>query len=876
MNDPASSISPISSIGPYRVLGRLGAGGMGEVFLAYDPRLDRQVAVKRIRVGGTDANRRSRFLREARLTAALSHPSIVQVFDLVSEEDADHIVMEYVPGTTLHQLLRDGALPLSRGLPIAVAVAEGLAAAHRSGVVHRDLKAENVLLTADGRAKIADFGIAHRPWAADDESLTRDGAVLGTQRVMSPEQACGDATDARSDLFSFGVLLYEMFTGRSPFLAETGLATVQRVLRLRPPPAVEVAPGLPGELSELIDHLLEKEPLLRPRDAAEVAGRLQALADGERGGGATLLTSERTAGPPAGRVETPSYAPLFLEHRRRWAAAAACALLGLAVAAWLDLRVRAPAPGEAPPLSIAVLEPRLRNGPPGRFPDDGSAFLGFAIRGALQSALTAFAGVFPKGSGEVDAVAGRPAEVARAVAADEVLESAFACQGGSCTVEVSRLRGADGNATWSGSIEIPRGEPLTAARALAALLRQAYPDRRLRAGVPALRTTPADYAEYLTLLRALTGEKTEEKRTGETWTDVRERLAAIRRRSPDFVEAYRLAATIEVNDFTSATHDPAQIGRALQLLAQARELAPGDPDVRYASAYAALQAGRLDEGEAALAAFETIAPGDVRVLDLRAALAERRGKPAEALAASRAAVERQPSWPRLYEHAKRARRQGEIAEARRTLELLSTRFPGNPWGPQLLAVIELTHGDPARAAALYEELAAHSSEPGLLVNLGLARMLLGQYSAAAAALERATAAAPRNELYLLNLAQARWLEGRQAESAALCRQVVALSRAEPAGEEWQRLTVRAQALAQLGDRRAAVAAAQEALRLAPRSGQAAFEASLVYTLVGDRTSALVSARRAVDLGFDAPAWFRLPWFAPLRADPDFQRLSAPR
>jgi predicted Zn-dependent protease len=861
LNDPFPP-----SIGPYRVIRRLGAGGMGEVFLAHDPRLDRLVAIKRIRgdvedIGGIGADpaRRARFLREARVTAGLSHPAIVQVFDLPSEGGADHIVMEYIAGTTLRRLLDQGPLRPAQGIPLAIAVADGLACAHRHGVVHRDLKSENVLLTAEGQPKIADFGIARRPPgpsgpSGDDETLTGEGAVLGTYRVMSPEQASGEPTDARSDLFAFGVLLYEMFTGRSPFLAANGLATVQRVLHHRPPPAAEIDPALPGELSDLIDHLLEKQPLLRPRDAGEVAERLRAIAASTTGEGETTVSPHPLAPSPA----TPGPLP----GRGGQGVRALFVLLALGLAVWLALRLR-PAPPPPPPLYVAVLAPRFQGGPA----DEESGFLGFAVRGALQSALTSFDGVFPKGSSEVDAVAGKPAEVARAVAADEVLEPAFACQGGSCRVEVSRLRGADGNAVWSGSIEIPRGEPLTAARALAVLLRQAYPERRLRSGVPALQATPADYAEYLTILRAVTGEQ----KTGTT--DVRERLAAIRRRSPGFVEAYRLAATIEINDFTSTTRDPAQIGRARQLLAQARELAPGDPEVGYASAYAALQAGKLDEGEAALAAFEKIAPGDVHVLDLRAALAERRGRPAEALAASRAAMERQPSWSRLYAHAKLARRQGEIAEARRTLETLLSRFPANPWGRQLLAVIELTNGDPARAAALYEELTARSAEPGLLVNLGLARMLLGEYPAAAAALERAVAAAPQNYFYLLNLAQARWLEGRQAEGEALCRRVLALSAADPAGEEWQRLTVRAQAFAQLGDRQAAVAAAQEALGLAPRSGQVAFEVALVDTLVGDHTAALVNARRAVALGFDAPAWFRLPWFAPLRADPDFRRLS---
>jgi tetratricopeptide (TPR) repeat protein len=540
-------------------------------------------------------------------------------------------------------------------------------------------------------------------------------------------------------------------------------------------------------------------------------------------------------------------------------------LLTLAVVAWLALR-----PATPPPLYVAVLEPRLRGGPP----DEASAFLGFAVRGALQSALTTLEGVFPKGAAEVDAVAGGPSAVARAVAADEVLAPSFACQGGSCTVEVSRLRGLDGAATWSGSIEIPRAEPLTAARALAVLLRQGYPGRRPRSGVPALRATPADYAEYLAVLRAVT-----DRRRSGSGGELLRRLAAVRRRSPGFAEAYRLAATIEINEFSARTRDPAQADRALELLAHARALAPGDPDVGYASAWAALQAGRLTAAEAALAAFAAQAPGDVRLLDLRAALAERRGRPAEALALSRAAVERQPSWSRLYEHAKLARRLGETAEARASLETLLDRFPGNEWGRRLLATLELTNGDPARAAALYQELLVSSpDEPGLLVNLGLARMLQGDHRGAAAVLERAVAAAPRNELFLLNLAQARWLLGRRSEGEALCRRVLELSAAGGGGaaEEWQRLTVRAQALAQLGERQEAVAAAQEALRLAPRNGQAAFEVSLVDAMVGDHTAALVNARRAGELGFAAPGWFRLPWFEPLRGDAGFRQLAGLR
>ena len=825
---------------------------MGEVFLVYDPRLDRQVAIKRIRAGSLPGSEpRARFLREARVAAALAHPAIVQVFDFLSEDGLDHIVMEYVPGSTLRQALASGPFSLEDGLAVALAVAQGLAYAHERGVVHRDLKTENVLLSPDGRVKIADFGIPRRLGEEAGEALTQQGMVLGTYRAMSPEQVCGDPVDARSDLFSFGILLTELFTGRSPFLADTSAATAQRILHHRPPPAHEVVPGLPPDLSELIDHLLEKDPLLRPRDAMEVVERLLRLAPGgQPTGAATALTATRAEPVPA---------PVPPRRRGVVLGIAAAAALIVLVAAFLLLRGR-----EQTPLSVAVLAPVAQEGTGG----EESAILAFTLRGALQSTLTSLEGVFPRGTTEVDAVSGPPAAVARAVAVDEVIETSFACRARSCSVEVSRLRGTDGAATWSGQIQVPQGDPLTAARAVAVLLREAYPERRPRPGVPELKVAPRDYAEYLAVWRSLV------EGTGGGSGPLLARLAAVRRSSPDLIDAYLLEATILVNQFSS-TRDAGLLARASALLAEAEARAPGDPEVWYRHAYVEILAGRLDEAEALLADFERRVPGDVRGLDLRSRLFERRGRPKEALAAARAAVERQPSWVRLLELANLAWQQGEIALARETLGQLLERFPDNRQGRQLLATLELTHGDPARAASLYEALAARSSDPGLKVNLGLARMLLGDYDGAARAIEEAVRA-ERNYLFLLNLGEARLLQGRKAEAGALFREVLALSGKDPSQEEWQLLTVRAQALAHLGERREAVTAVQEALRLAPGNGQVAFEASIVYVLVGDETAALVNAERARQLGFEAPAWFRLPWFDPLRTEPEFQKLTAPR
>src|SRR3954453_1923203 len=216
--------SSLGRIGPYQILKRIGAGGMGEVFLAYDSRLDRMVAIKRIRAGRGTPVTRERFRREARLAARLSHSAIVQVYDILEEEGNEYIVMEYVEGTTLRDQLGEGPLDVRVAVELARELAAGLDMAHRQGIIHRDLKTENVLVSSEGGPKILDFGIAKRFLDSQEEgSLTADHAVLGTCRVMSPEQARGEPLAPSADLFALGVLLYEVLTGLSPFEAESSL-----------------------------------------------------------------------------------------------------------------------------------------------------------------------------------------------------------------------------------------------------------------------------------------------------------------------------------------------------------------------------------------------------------------------------------------------------------------------------------------------------------------------------------------------------------------------------------------------------------------------------------------------------------------------------
>jgi eukaryotic-like serine/threonine-protein kinase len=277
-----------SRVGPYEVLSPLGAGGMGEVYRARDPRLARQVAIKVLhgdRAG--DPDRQRRFAQEAKAAGALNHPNVLVVLDVGEHEGAPYVVFELLEGETLRRRLGRGALPPARALDYAVRIARGLAAAHDKGIVHRDLKPENLFLTRDGQIKILDFGLAKlRPTLdADDgrgeartDTATGPSAILGTVGYMSPEQVRRAPADHRSDIFSFGSILYEMLAGQSAFRGETEADTMAAILNADPPPLGERDIRVPPAGERLVRHCLEKRPEDRFQSTRDLVFDLESLA----------------------------------------------------------------------------------------------------------------------------------------------------------------------------------------------------------------------------------------------------------------------------------------------------------------------------------------------------------------------------------------------------------------------------------------------------------------------------------------------------------------------------------------------------------------------------------------------------------------------
>ncbi len=441
-------------IGHYRILDRLGSGGMGVVWLAQDENLGRRVALKMLRDDlANSPEKRARFEREARSVAALNHPNIVTLYAVGEDKSHRFITMEYVEGTTLDEAIPLGGLSPTEVLRIGADIADALGEAHAHGIVHRDLKPGNVLVAKDGRVKVVDFGLAR---ALDGElelfdshtgqtSLTQDGLAVGTLHYMSPEQLQLRKIDHRSDLFSLGVVLFEMATGELPFPGESAAVVISAMLRDHPRRIDERSGKLPPQIADLVDRLLSKEPADRPGSALEVRDALD---------GALRLLQSETAALPGSRTTgvTRRRRPHAPARRRGWTIAAAGGVLAALVGGWALVHSRATT--HAAPLAAAVPQlPALAVLPLSNYSSepewvvDGmtDSIIGALARVDTLRVISRQSAMHYKNSNE------RLPEIAKELGVNYVLEGSLRRDGEELRVQAQLFRPDPEQQIWSGS-----------------------------------------------------------------------------------------------------------------------------------------------------------------------------------------------------------------------------------------------------------------------------------------------------------------------------------------------------------------------------------------------------------------------------------------
>ena len=441
------TLSPGTRLGPYEIQSPLGRGGMGEVYRARDTRLQRDVAIKILpSILAADPESVRRFENEARAVASLSHPHVVPLFDVGEHEGMRYAVTELVSGETLRSRMAQGALPAGEAAEIAAQVAEGLGAAHDRGLVHRDVKPENVVLTPSGFARVLDFGLAKRSGpvigaeAGEEEPtrselLTEPGVVAGTVGYMSPEQVRGELVDARSDVFSLGVVLWEMLTGRRPFRGDSHVETLNAILKEEPQP--EDLESLPPDLARIVRRCLEKRKDSRYHSAADLAHDLRIAVQEPR----------RTAAVP------PPARPAHGRRRLRIGGIAAL-FVAILAAVYLIARRTAPTSSSTLPRTLAVLPFRAISAE--GMPEHFGLGLADSLIGRLASlrelTVRPTSAIARYETGTSDA-----SEIGRRLGVDAVLEGTYQKLEGMTRVSVQMTDVSAGGLLWSDRIDVPEG-----------------------------------------------------------------------------------------------------------------------------------------------------------------------------------------------------------------------------------------------------------------------------------------------------------------------------------------------------------------------------------------------------------------------------------
>lgn len=851
---------PDTTIGPYRVVRRLGQGGMGEVSLAYDSRLKRHVALKGLlpKAGQTDAH--AEVIREARAAAGLSHPGIAAIFDVLENPDRTFIVMEYVEGQTLAARLARGSIPWTDALDIGGQLCDAVEAAHQHGVMHRDLKPANIIVGAGGRVKILDFGLAkHVPTAASGSVSTTEGSsavapgLVGTVGYIAPEQISGKRIDHRCDLFSLGAVLFELFTGQRPFPERDGLAYALAVSTTAAPLASDLNPRAGTAVSQVIARALAREPDDRFASAAEMGRALR------------TATHETVNLPSTKTIAVPLRRRLARGPTAIAAVAAATVLTAIAVG-WLT---RSPSPQVPTPRSPSVLAVAPVTTIGG---DELMVAAGAGITASILANLSAIAGVtvIPV-TGVPVSVGGKltAPDVLRRLDAQWVLETVLRGAAGGLSLHAT-LRHADAaKVGWDGEyvgnalrVERQLLDGLTSGLVAAGVVGQLTESERRRIASAPTNDNEAflAYAKGRTLLA---GEPSPVE-AGRLFEQAIARDGNFALAYAGLSEAYWLAY--------QRTREPQQAEKAGEAARRAVALDPTQPAVQLALATLWNRTGRLQEALAAVNRALDLQPGSDDAFRLKSRVLAQQGQFDAAVEAADHAIALRPNYftnhtTRAFVLAQAGRHKEAVPSFRRVTELA----PDYADGYQMLGTTLHRLGDITQAIGNYEHAVRLGPSATAYSNLAYSYYEVGRYDEAIKAYQESIARDPARPAVHRNIGDVHARMGHAAQAAAAYRDAITAANRLLLVNAGDAGTIALVALceAKLGLQAAAERHAAEALALRPNDREVVVRNAEVYAILRQSRRAIDYLGQAIGLGYQPHQAKANEELASLRSLPEF-------
>ncbi len=832
-------------ISHFEILEPLGSGGMGVVYKARDLTLGRAVALKFLPSLSHEERDRQRFFREARAASSLNHPGICTIHEIGEDVDGQlFLCMELCEGEMLKTRLQRGPLPPAEALDIAIQLASALAAAHRAGIVHRDIKPANIVVNERGKVKILDFGLA---LTAGEPRLTRAGRAVGTVVYMSPEQIGGRGIDPRSDLWSLGVVLFEMLTGRFPFEGASDWAVREAVVNREPESLTKMRPGLPRELDRLLARLLAKDPEARIASAPVLEQELVQIQQG---------------------IDTEEVTQAFVLRRRKLGKLrlAVAGLIGVAALSGLAFAFRglwqSDAPREAQ--NLAVL-PFTFTGNPTR------DYFGEGLSSALITQLRGVPGLNvvsrSQASGYKDSLKGAR-QIAKELGAQEVLEGRVEEEGKRVRVKATLRDGEIGSVLWSRQLEGDHREIFSLQNRLAREVVEALSlslsaeERRRLTRAPA---KPLAYDFYLRA-RSMLADIDHPEDLDSASELFRNALAL----DPGFALAHAGLSEALVQSYLR-DKDPTLLGEARQQAKRALALDPGLPDAHIALAVVDRENGRVQQAILRLRRLVALRPrSDAALLELAASYETAHDLPRAERALRQAIAVRPNYWGYWNQLGAMLQVQGDYSGARKAYEKAVQTAPSEfSWPQQNLAGLETQAGNLAAAIAIYEQIPRPILDPMLAGNIGTAYFMAGRLDEAEEYYRLAVRLEPRRAMWHSNLADLHLRRGDADAGRGEYRkaaQLLAKHLAVNPGEKTVQLQ-RALYLARAGDCGEALPIVRRLEADMEPNASNSFRTAQAYAVCGQRTPAIAAIRRALEQGYPAAGLLQRDELKALLNDP---------